>query len=158
MRTFLMNLRTLPVFALIVATASVSACHRRTDVAIVAAPETPSASPAMDHEDKRLKEAVNAYAREQNAENDAAVRRAMTDVDSELAELEDLVAKRQGREREKVAARLRRLEAYRSEETTRFAAVQARTSLAPEVLGGPTEAWKADDDDNSSRRPEQAPR
>src|SRR4051812_43481391 len=112
MRTIPMNLRALPVFAVIVATATVSACHRKTDAAIVAAPETPAASPATDQEDKRLKEAVSAYAREQNAENDAAVRKAMADVDSEIAKLEDLVAKRHGRERGKVAARLRRLEAY----------------------------------------------
>ena len=53
----------------------------------------------------------------------------MADVDSELAELEDLLAKRHGREREKVGHKLRRLEAYRSEQTTRFAEAQAGKEL-----------------------------
>jgi hypothetical protein len=139
----LMSFRALFVFVVATAVAGMAAaCHRKTDAAIAAAPAVET--PAQTKEDARLTEAVNAYAAEQNAENDAAVRKAMADADSEIAMLEELVAKRQGREREKVATKLRRLEARRSEETTRFAAVQAKTSLAPEVLEGPSGSGKAD--------------
>jgi hypothetical protein len=139
-----MSFRILSVFVVVTAVAGQAACHRKSDTAIVAAPSPAVELQAPSKEDARLTEAVNAYAVEQNAENDAAVRKAMVDVDSGIAVLEELVAKRQGREREKVAAKLRRLEARRSEETTRFAAVQAKTSLAPEVLEGPTGNGKSE--------------
>jgi hypothetical protein len=139
----LMSFRALFVFVVVTAVAGLAAaCHRKTDAAMVATPTIET--PAQTKEDAQLTEAVNAYAAEQNAENDAAVRKAMADADSEIAVLEELVAKRHGREREKVATKLRRLEARRSEETTRFAAVQAKTSLAPGVLEGPSGSGKAD--------------
>lgn len=154
-----MYFRTL--FALAVTAAAVAgltACQRKSDAAVVATPTPAIDSPAKSQEAARLTKAVNAYAREQNAENDAAVRKAMADVDSEMAELEDLVAKRHGREREKVAAKLRYLEANRSEETTRFAGIQSRTSLAPDVLEGPAGTGKAGIDDNVARKADDIPR
>lgn len=140
----LMSFRVLSVFAVLAAVAGLTACHRKTEVAIVAAPSPADDPQKPAEEDTRLTKAVNAYAAEQNAENDAAVRKAMADVDGEITALEELVAKRHGKERDKVATKLRRLEARRSEETTRFAAVQAKTSLAPEVLEGPLGNVKAD--------------
>jgi hypothetical protein len=120
LRMKLMILRILPVFVAVIALTGLSACHRNPDGAGVATPSPMPESQAKSQEAVRLADAVNAYAREQNAENDAAVRKAMADLDSEKTVLEDLVAKRHGRERQKVAARLLRLNADLSEETTRF--------------------------------------
>lgn len=127
-----MHLRTLPLFVAAGALC-LGACGRK----VPAAASTPTeVQDKAEHDGKprtmetrRLATAVDAYAQAQNPENDAAVRKAMADVDAELAELEDLLAKRYGREREKIGHKLRRLEAYRSEQTTRFAEAQAGSGL-----------------------------
>jgi hypothetical protein len=106
----------------------------RAKVALGAAPPTPVAKPVSGTrtlETSRLGEAVDKYAREQNPENDAAVRQAMAKLDSEIAGLEELIANRHGKQREDAGAKMRNFIAYRSAETTRFAAVQAGVPLAP---------------------------
>ena len=110
-------------------------CDRK-PVTVETGPATPSLAleeKPLSREASRLSAAVDAYAREPNAENDAAVRNAMAELDSEIAHLEELVAKRRGREREEVGAQYRTLQAIRSRETTRFASAQAGSSLTPAI-------------------------
>ena len=117
------------ILTLVATTTSIAlpGCERKAVATGVASPTPapPTVSATVKRDASRLSAAVDAYAHEQNPENDAAVRKAMADVDSEILQLEDLVAKRHGRDREKVAAKMRRLQANRSEETTRFAEIQA---------------------------------
>ncbi len=135
-----MNFRTLSL-VIAVAIVGLPGCQRK-PVATDEVPPTPLADPmtkTRTRDGARLRAAVDDYAVAQNPENDAAVRQAMADVDTEMAGLEDLVAKRHGRDRQKVAAKLRHLEVYRSEQTTRFAEIQAGTALgAPNPREGPT--------------------
>ena len=125
-----MNLRTLSILAA-AAAIGMSGCRRPATAtgdgtpapgAGAGAEATPLAAP-------RLRAAVDAYKQVQNPENDAAVRQGIAEVNTEIANLEDLVAKRHGRDRQKVASKLRHLEAYLSEETTRFAEIQAAPAL-----------------------------
>ena len=127
-----MNIRTLSLLAF-AASVALPGCQRKT-AGIDAASGTPTSSPVAGfkvHEPNRLGAAVDAYAQLQNPENDLAVRTAMADVDNEIAELEDLLAKRHGRDREKVAKKMKHLQISRSQETTRFAEIQSGTSLTP---------------------------
>jgi hypothetical protein len=129
-----MKSRFLTILAL-AATSALLGCDRKS-VAVETAPHTPAAGQeekTIAREASRLSAAVDAYARQPNAENDAAVRNAMAELDSEIAHLEDLVAKRRGREREEVAVQYRSLQAFRSRETTRFASAQAGSSLTPAI-------------------------
>ena len=97
-------------------------------------------------ETSRLGAAVNSYEREPTSANHADVKKALADLDGEIAELEALVARRSGGEREEAAVKLRNLQTYRAGEVARFAAAQAKTPLtaplSPDVRTG---ADKAED-------------
>lgn len=130
-----MKFRTLSLF-LALAGSGLVGCQRQEPTKEASTPQpSGQTEDKKEQEPSRLAEAIDAYTQAQNPENDAAVRKAMAQVDGEMAELEDLVAKRHGRDREKVAARMRKLEAYRSEQITRFAAVQAGSALTPRPDG-----------------------
>jgi len=125
-----MNLRTLSTLAA-AAAIGISGC-RRSPTASGEGTPAPGANPGAEATPlaaPRLRAAVDAYKQVQNPENDAAVRQGIAEVNTEIANLEDLVAKRHGRDRQKVASKLRHLEAYLSEETTRFAEIQAAPAL-----------------------------
>ena len=142
-----MKPRALPFFAAALAgVIGLAACHRHPAAAsdgTPAAEASPAEIAASPQVSSRLRAAVDAYKQTQNPENDAAVRQAMAEVTTEIDTLQDLVAKRHGRDRQKVAAKLRRLEAYLSEETTRFAEIQAAHSL-PDTPGAPAIPGKVD--------------
>ncbi len=142
-----MNLRTLSILAA-AAAIGISGCRRSATASGEGAP-APGAGPGAEATPlaaPRLRAAVDDYKQAQNPENDAAVRRAMAEVNTEIANLEDLVAKRHGRDRQKVASKLRHLEAYLSEETTRFAEIQAAPALkAPNPGTEPPGDGKAGD-------------
>ena len=74
--------------------------------------------------------AVARYKAEPSAENHAAAKKALADLDGLIAELEILVAKRTGEERDKAAAELETLQLYRPEAMRRFTAAQAKAPLS----------------------------
>ena len=116
-----------------IAILSLAGCDRDS---VVIAPATPVPEPVAKTktlETSRLGSAVDAYERNSNAENLADVKKALADLDSEIAELEALVAKRSGSERDEAAAKLHNLQTYRTAETARFTAAQAKAQvgLAP---------------------------
>ncbi len=133
-----MNLRTLSALTFATAVALVG-CDRKTFV-VQLDPLTPLPEPIAKTktlETSRLGTTVDAYLRAPDAENHAAVKRALADLDGEIAELEALVAKRSGGPREEAAVKLRNLQAYRTAEMARFMAGQA---VAPLAAPAPTDA------------------
>ncbi len=117
----------------VVAALAVAGCERKA-VVIELPPATPTPDPVAKtktRETSRLGEAVDAYERQPDAGNQAAVKKALADLDGEIAELEGLVARRSGGEREEAAVKLRNLQAYRAGEVTRFNAAQVKAPLTP---------------------------
>lgn len=123
-------------------------CERKTGVVEVA-PTAPVADPVARTktlETSRLGAALDAYERKPNAENHASVKLALADLDGEIAELEALVAKRTGGERDEAAVKLKNLQAYRSAAMARLTAAKAGTPLAiPVPVNGRTGAEKVED-------------
>ncbi len=142
-----MKLRTLSIFAFAAAFSTLG-CERKT-VVVQVAPATPVAEPvAMTKtlETSRLGAAVDSYERNPGAANHAAVMMALADLDGEIAELEALVAKRSGGEREEAAVKLKNLQTYRAAEVARFTVAKARAPLAtPASRDGRTGAEKVED-------------
>ena len=145
--SFCMNLRTLSALTL-AAVVAMPGCERKT-VVVQLPPPTPLPEPIAKTrtlETSRLGSAVDAYLREPGAENQAAVKRALADLDGEIAELEALVAKRTGGPREEAAVKLKNLHAYRAAETARFTAGQAAAPFAaPAAPDARTGAEKIED-------------
>lgn len=130
------------------------ACERKT-VVIEIPPATPIplAEPVArtkTMETARLGEAVDAYQRNPTAENLADAKKAFAKLDGEIAELEAYVAKHSGSERAEAAAKRQNLTAYRTTETARLTAAQAKAPLTPTTpADGRTGAEKLED---SARR------
>jgi hypothetical protein len=123
-------------------------CERKT-VIVETAPPTPLAEPVARTktlETTRLGAAVDLFASEPTAEHQTDVKKALAELDGEIAELEALVAKRTGAEREEAAVKLRNLQTYRTAEVARFTAAQAKPGLvAPDANLGRTGAEKVED-------------
>ena len=136
----------LPVFGFFLLCAV--GCERKT-VVIEVPPATPVAEPVAKTktlETSRLGAAVDSYEREPTTANHADVKKALADLDGEVAELEALVAKRTGSEREEAAVKLKNLQAYRAAELTRFTAAQAKAPLSGAApADGRTGAEKVED-------------
>lgn len=141
-----MNARSLALCSAVGALALMG-CDRKPVVEV--APATPMAEPVARTktlETKRLGAAVDAFERQPGAENHAAVKLALSDLDGEIAELEALVVKRTGGEREEAAVKLGNLRTYRAAEMARFTVAQAKAPLAvPASRDGRTGAEKVED-------------
>ena len=142
-----MKIPTLSVIA-VAAAFSTLGCERKA-VVIEIPPATPGEEPVAKTrtlETSRLGSSVDAYEREPSAENHAGVKKALTDLDGEIAELETLVAKRIGSGREEAAVKLKNLQTYRAAELARFTAAQVKAPLAvPASRDGRTGADKVED-------------
>lgn len=132
----------------VVAVLCATGCERKT-VVVEVAPPPPVAEPmarTKTMETSRLGAAVESYEREPTSANHAYVKKALADLDGEIAELEALVAKRGGSDREEAAVKMRNLQAYRAGEVARFTAAQAKAPLTvPASRDGRTGADKAED-------------
>ncbi len=107
-------------------------CERR--VVVVETAPTPASDPVARTETletSRLGAAVDAFERTPTSENRAAAKKAFAELDGEIAELEEDVAKRTGSEREEAAIKLRNLQAYRTAQTTRFTAAEGKAPAVP---------------------------
>jgi hypothetical protein len=116
----------------VIAAVSLLGCERKT-VVVEVVPATPIPEPVAKTktlETHRLGAALDTYERQPTGENHAEVKKAFADLDGEIAELEALVAKRTGSEREEAAVKLKNLQAYRAAETARFTAAQVTAPLA----------------------------
>src|SRR5215213_7191824 len=112
-------------------------CERKT-IVIKTSFSTPAPDPVPQTktlETARLGNAVDTFQREPTAENRTDAKKAFADLDGEIAELEEYVAKHTGGEREEAAVKLRNLQAYRAAETTRFTAIEARNPNVPPATG-----------------------
>ena len=138
-----MKARSLALFSAAGALA-IAGCERKTVVV-----EVPTADPVARTktlETSRLGAAVDAFERQPGAENHASVKLALAEIDGEIAELEALVAKRTGGEREEAAAKLRNLQTYHAAEMARFTVARAKAPLAaPASRDGRTGAEKVED-------------
>jgi hypothetical protein len=126
-----MKPRTLSLFAAAAAALTVVGCERKT-VVVEAVPATPVEAPEAKTktlETSRLGSSIDAYERNPTAENNAAVKKAIAELDGEIAELDELVAKRTGESREEAAVKAKNLKSYRAGEVARFTAAQAKSPL-----------------------------
>ncbi len=108
-----------------------AACDRQ--VVVVEKPSTPIPEPVAQTktlETSRLGETVDLFEREPTAGNSAAVKKALAELDGEIAELQEYVATHDGDKRVKAAGKLKNLESYRAAETLRFTAAQAKAPLS----------------------------
>jgi hypothetical protein len=145
--TQVMKAQLFPVFLVGLAFAT-SGCERKPTVV-----EPSPSTPVLDVEPKtktletmKLGRAVDVYEREPTTEHAADVKKALADLDGEIAELEALVAKRSGAEREEAAVKLRNLQTYRATQVMRFNVAQAKPGIpAPEERNGRTGAEKVED-------------
>jgi len=118
--------------AAVVAAVVLMGCERK--IVVVEPPIPPAEKPASKTktlETSRLGAAVDSYERNSSAANHAAVKKALADLDGEIAELEELVAKRTGEGRAEAAAKLKNLQTYRAAEVMRFTTAQAKAPLSP---------------------------
>jgi hypothetical protein len=130
---------------------TLAACERKT-IVIEVPPATPMPEPVSrteTMETHRLDAAVDAFDRNPTAENLADAKKAFAKLDGEIAELEAYVAKHTGSERAEAAAKLHNLTAYRTAETARFTAAQAKAPLTRTAPDSRTGAEKVED---SARR------
>lgn len=127
---------------------ALTGCQRRA-VVVEVAPATPIPEPVAKTstlETSRLGAAVAAFGQRPTDENRADVKKALADLDGEIAELEGLVAKRSGSGRDEAAAKLRNLQSYRAAEVARFNTSQAMAPLGARPAGdGRTGAEKIED-------------
>ena len=145
-------IRSLTVVTLILSAFLLVGCEKKV-VVIEVPPTTPIPEPVAKTktmETSRLGAAVDAYEQRPEAGNLAGVKKALADLDGEIAELEGLVARRTGDGREEAAVKLRNLQKYRAAEVTRLNAAQVKAPLtAPPPADGRTGAEKMED---SARR------
>lgn len=123
----------------VVALVAVAGCDRKV-VVVEVPPATPMPEPVAKTrtlETSRLGGAVDAYEQRPSDENHADVKKALADLDGEIAELESLVATRTGAERDEAAVKLKNLQSYRTAETARFAAAQAKAPLGVRAPADP---------------------
>ena len=108
-----------------------ASCDRQV-VIVEKVPATPVPIPTTStktRETSRLGEAINVFERDPSAANQAAVKKALADLDGEIAELQEYIAKHDGSQRAEAAAKLQNLQSYRAAETVRFTAAQAKGAL-----------------------------
>jgi hypothetical protein len=105
-----------------------AACDRQI-VVVEKAPATPLPEPVARTktlETSRLGSAVDDFEREPSAARRATVKKAFAELDGEIAELQEYIAKHGGEERAKAAAKLQNLQSYRAAESARFTAAEAK--------------------------------
>jgi len=97
-------------------------------------------------ETRRLGAELDRYERAPNAATRADVHKALAELDGEIAELEQRVARTDGADRAEAAAKLRNLRDYRQTQTVRFAAMQGAAAIGvPPAVDARTGAEKAQD-------------
>ncbi len=118
--------------AAIAAAISLGACERKTVTIEAPTPVdlhwTPDA-PTSTLETKKLGAAVDNYVASPTDTNAAQVKKTFADLDGEIAELEERVAKTTGQDRAEAQGKLTNLQTYRAAETARFSV--ASVKLAP---------------------------
>jgi len=124
-----------------------ASCERK--VVVV---EVPAATPIPEPvsrtktlETGRLGSAIDEYERQPTAVHSAEVDKAFADLDGELAELREYIAKHDGEEQAKAAAKLANMQNYRAEEKVRFTAAQAKGSVGIREPDARTGAEKVGD-------------
>ena len=97
-------------------------------------------------ETARLGAAIDSFEKEPVDRNSAAVKKALAELDGEIAELQERVAKTSGAARDEAAVKARNLESYRSSENLRFTKAQAAGALGGRPSAdGRTGAEKVED-------------
>lgn len=112
-----------------------AACNRQPTVVVQAPPPTPTPLPVArteTFETRALAREIDKYQQDPSQAQSARVAQAFAEIDGEIAELSELVAKRDGEARAEAARKLANLRAYRDGEKTRFAALEVKAAPAPE--------------------------
>jgi len=122
------------LFALLplVVLSSLTGCDRPKVTVVEVAPATPAAEPVAQTktlETQRLGAAIDRFQQEPTEVQHAAVKKALAELEGEIAELEALVAKRSGAEQAEAAAKLQNLRSYRDAELLRLNAAAPKPVL-----------------------------
>ncbi len=113
---------------------AITGCERKV-IVVERAPATPVApipkpvTATKTLETSRLRAAIDVFERDPSAGNQASVKKALAELDGEIAELQEYVAKHDGDARAEAAAKLQNLQTYRAAETVRFTAAQAKGAV-----------------------------
>lgn len=109
-------------------------CEKKPQVIIVDQPPVVTEPRTRTLETGKLRSTVDVFERNPTAENEADVKKALADLDGEIAELQGHVARKTGADREEAAIKLRNLASFREVEIVRFNKTLAARPLtaAPE--------------------------
>lgn len=125
-----MNSRTFSAFT---AAALVTAgCDRKPAVIVETVPSTPMRAPVArtaTFETHALRKEIDAFGRTPSGVQAARVKKAFAEIDGEIAELVEHVARKTGGERAEAARKLADLRAYRDAEQVRFVRLEATAPL-----------------------------
>ena len=99
------------------------------DEVVVVTPASDPVAKTRTLETSRLGRAVDQFNREPTSVHEADVKKAIAELDGEIAELQSRVSTTSGNDQEEAAIKLRNLQAYRAAEVARFTAEQARHSV-----------------------------
>ena len=112
-----------------------TACERKTtaeEPVSLITPTSQSAKPVAKtstFETARLGAAIDTFEKAPTVENQSSVKLAFSELDSEIAELEDRVVKTDGNDRAEATAKSKNLKKYRTAEMIRFAKAQIGTAV-----------------------------
>ncbi len=132
----------LPTFTTIAAFSLLALGCDRADPVVIVVPTTPPPLPVArtdTFETRVLGREIDAFDRTPSAEQHARVQKALAELDGEIAELEEQVAKKTGDGRAEAARKLTDLRSYRKGEQARFALLEAKAPLReiPETAAPP---------------------
>ena len=104
----------------------ISGCDKKPDVIIIKEGSSMTPQPGTRTlETSALSRSITVYEQEPNAFNAASVKKAVAELDGEIAELEERIAKTSGSDRAEAAQKLADLSNYRSQQIVRFSKAQA---------------------------------
>ena len=122
-----MNIR--PLLSIALVSLFAAGCNRQSRVIIETPPPAPTPLPVArteTFETKALGRAIDAFEHTPSTVQSARVKKALAEMDGEIAELVEYVAKKTGDGRAEAARKLADLRAYRDAEYTRFLRLEAQ--------------------------------
>ena len=129
------------ILTITVAAVLAAGCNRQPRVIVEVAPSAPTPLPVartVTFETRALGREIDTFEQTPSTVQRARVQKAFAEIDGEIAELVEHVAKKTGDARAEAARKLADLRAYREGEQVRFARLEVQKPFRAEEPGAPT--------------------
>ena len=129
------------ILTITVAAVLTAGCNRQPRVIVEVAPPAPTPLPVartVTFETRALGREIDTFEQTPSTVHRARVQKAFAEIDGEIAELVEHVAKKTGDARAEAARKLADLRAYREGEQVRFARLEVQKPFRAEEPGAPT--------------------